>query len=427
MMMISRILHRLLTDLEMDLDPKLGMYVNKVTGIPLSIYYDMDSAEVRPIDQTRLPYELRIWKTTDWRDVVVAIKRMIVRGAPLIGCVGAFCLALAARQFRPMKPFEMVENLRNASREIVQVRPTGVDVQNNTRRMIDAANQALVDGLSSSHIAERMEREAISVFIENLVLGKALREHGMAFMNAGDVILTHCNAGSLATPYGGSALGMIEEAAARIPDLLVIVKETRPRCQGYKLTTWELTRAGVPMVIITDNMISSSIERFDVSKILVGADRINREGFVANKIGTHDIAIVGSNHDIPFLVAAPFTTLDINGRGVGGIPIEERDPSEIMAFYHYEAMAMKSEGLLSRQALENWPPHEKVTMKERPSGGEIRLYNPAFDVTPPHLITKVILDIGVFEPSELRALNEVSVRGKVAEVVDRYLNLSGKL
>lgn len=423
-MMRSTELPRVLKNLGLSFDPELGMFVNDLTKIPLSIYYDRERGEVRAIDQTRLPYELRVWKTGDWKEILAAIKRMVVRGAPLIGCAGAFALALAAKELRKEEPDEMVASLERVGRRIVEVRPTGVDVRNNVARIIAAAKRALDGQLGSRGIAEEVERETLLIFVEGLVLAKALQENGVEFIEDGDVIMTHCNAGSLATPYGGSALGIMEEALARSIEFLVIVKETRPRCQGYKLTTWELLRAQASMIVVTDNTISSAMRGLKVTKVLVGADRITRGGFVANKIGTCDIAIISSVYNIPFLVAAPYSTLDLGEWG-GEIPIEERDPSEITAFYSYEALSMKGRGLLSDDAFEGWPPKAVITSQDRPSPGKIRLYNPAFDVTPPDMVSRVILDIGVYRPDELRLLSQRTVKEEARRVIDRYMALLG--
>lgn len=424
--MLSDRLLKVLKSLGMAYNDELGTFVHRRTQIPLSIYYDPKEGEVRAIDQTKLPYELSIWKTRDWKDVVLAIKQMIIRGAPLIGCAGGFALPLAARKLRERKPNKLVEELSDVAQRVASVRPTAVDVENITKRIVNTARQALADGLSSQAIAEKVEYEAIDVFVDNLILNKALRDRGREFIQDGDVVLTHCNPGSLATSYGGSALGIIEEAVAGGSNVLVVVKETRPRCQGYKLTTWELLMAKVPMVVISDNMVSSAIDRYNVTKVLVGADRITRDGYVANKIGTHDIALIASSYQIPFYVAAPYSTLDFLRKGAQ-IPIEERDRSELTKFYRHESLFMKGSDLLSVDALENWPEEAKLTEKDRPSRGEIRIYNPAFDVTPPNLISQVILDVGTYSPNQLGTLDENAVKEEAKKIVDSYLASLGVL
>ncbi|MFQ6085552.1 MAG: s-methyl-5-thioribose-1-phosphate isomerase [Candidatus Bathyarchaeia archaeon] len=417
-------LESILAKLGMVFDGELGTYVHKSTNIPLSILYDEKTRRVKAIDQTKLPYELSIWETDDWREILTAIRSMVIRGAPLIGCAGAFALLLAAKDLESKKPNDLLGGLRKASRMVVYGRPTGVDAENIAGRIVKAAESVYLQGLGSHDIVDKVEEEVQSFFVENLLLNKALRDQGARFFHEEDVVLTHCEAGSLATSYGGSALGIIAEVAVANPSIMVVVKETRPRCQGYKLATWELSRAGIPVVSVTDNMVSSSIERYHVTKAIVGADRITRDGCVTNKIGTHDLALICSSYHVPFYVAAPCSTLDLK-RERGEIPIEERDPSEVSNFYRYEALYMKSRGLLSPDALDRWPT-SIAEGKELPSRGEIGIFNPAFDVTPPDLVSKVILDIGAYDPRKLGELGEDDVRARAKKTVGRYLRLFGE-
>jgi methylthioribose-1-phosphate isomerase len=210
----------------------------------------------------------------------------------------------------------------------------------------------------------------------------------------------------------GHALGVIEEAYGAGMDVQVVAKETRPRSQGYRLTVWELNRAGIPVTIITDNMVSISIERLGVSKAMLGADRISRDGSVANKVGSADIARIAKYYGIPFYYSTSYSTISLDVEKGKDIAIEERHPSEITAFYGILAKNLKQEGMISDLAMNEWPPSTNLVSSE-PSRGEIRVFNPSFDVTPPDLITIINTDIGFLKPSEIESLTSQTIAGRV--------------
>ncbi|MEM2906681.1 MAG: S-methyl-5-thioribose-1-phosphate isomerase, partial [Candidatus Odinarchaeota archaeon] len=312
-----------------DYDPDTGLYVNSKTGLPLTLFFDENSSRLLLLDQCKLPYEVDVWSTNNWYDAAIkGIKGMIVRGSQAIGVTGAYCLALACIDICNVGVEEALKILFERGEIIRSSRPTAVNLSWAVNRILNSIKSSEI--VSLDDLKTRVLNEANKIFLEDLILNRNLRRNGLQFFESGDVILTHCNAGSLATVYGGSAISILSEAFLSGKQLTVISKETRPRSQGFKLTVWELNKIGIPTIAITDNMVSKSIERFKINKILVGADRITRDGYVTNKIGTYDIARIAYMEKIPFYVAASYSTLDLERRAYE-IPIEERDKDEIRA------------------------------------------------------------------------------------------------
>ncbi len=401
-------------------DPAMDLYVNSKTGLPVTLFFDREMSRLFLLDQCKLPYEIKVWSTDNWYEAVVkGIKEMIVRGSQAIGVAGAYCLALACVNLNSLNLDEALKTLFMRGDIIKSVRPTAVNLSWAINRILNKIESCEISSLED--LKMKVLEEADRIFIEDFILNKNLRVNGLKFFESGDVVLTHCNAGSLATAYGGSALSILAEVFLRGKQLKVIAKETRPRSQGFKLTLWELNRIGIPTVAITDNMISKSIEQFKINKILVGADRITKDGYVANKIGTCDIARIAYLEKIPFYVAASHSTLDLEHEH-GEIPIEERDKDEVRAVYEYEIKYLRDKGLLSESAVERWPPDEKLTDSDNPGNFNIKIYNPAFDVTPSNYIRRIILDIGVYTPSRIKLLNWCLIDKKISQIIRNQIN-----
>lgn len=310
------------------------------------------------IDQRLLPAELRLVQTSDWRDVVNAVKTLAVRGAPAIGLAGVSALALWAASA------EKGCSLEEAAEEIASARPTAV----NLRWGIERA-RSRVAHIGEPHLVETLYELVKEMEREDEECNRRIGERGAALIAPGSRILTHCNAGSLATYFYGTALGVVYAAAAQGKVRRVYADETRPVGQGARLTVWELSRVGIPTTLICDNMAASLMAAGEVDCVIVGADRIARNGDAANKIGTYGVAVLAHEHGIPFYVAAPSSSIDLSLEDGGGIPIEQRDPSEVLP---------------------------------TPLAG-VDVWNPAFDVTPACYITAIITEQGAFPPNELAA------------------------
>ena len=397
----------------LEFDSTLGTYVHKKTRIPLTVRFDYERGKLVLLDQTKLPFELAVWSTTDWKGAAFSgIRDMITRGSQSIGCTAGYCILLAAISLASDQT-TFLRKLKAVGNVIKGARPTAVPLTWAVKKTFSVAQKAIEGGGSVEEAIQAIGDEADLILASDLILCSFLRNEGRRYLRDGDVILTHCNAGSLSSSYGGHALGMIEEAVVDGMDLLVVSKETRPRSQGFKLTTWELIRAGVPVIIITDNMVSSAISRYNISKIIVGADRISRDGSLANKIGTHDLAIIASAFKKPFYVATGCSTIDIETARGSDIPIEERDRDEVLYPYRLEARDRRTHGILSGRSLTQWPTEGLISEEDIPSKGKASVYNPAFDVTPPELIDRYITDIGSYRPKEITSLTEEAMGEKV--------------
>jgi len=324
------------------------------------------------IDQRLLPHKLRYLRLKTVKQVAKAIKDMAIRGAPAIGVAAAMGLALTAYHTRTKNREKLMEKLRQSYEILRSTRPTAVNLFWALDRVMKVAESAA----DVEELRRRVIEEALRIAEEDVEINRRIGENGAKLIEDGDKILTHCNAGALATAGYGTALGVIRSAFAQGKRIMVYACETRPKLQGARLTVWELMRDGIPVKLITDNMAAFLMQRGEVDKVIVGADRIlAKTGHVINKIGTFSHAIAAKYHNIPFLVAAPFSTIDFKS-SLEEVVIEERDPREVL--YVGET-------------------------RIAPKGVEI--WNPAFDITPPELVTYIITEKGVYKPEELRELS----------------------
>jgi len=326
---------------------------------------------LRLLDQTRLPGEEVYLDLVDYRQVAEAIRSMRVRGAPALGCVAAFGVALAALALQETSAGEYRRALAEAGAELIATRPTAVNITWAVDRMQRIA-EATPAGRGA---AARLVAEALTIQREDLDSNRTMGRLGAELLSDGCTVLTHCNAGALATSGYGTALGVIRAAVEAGKRVRVFADETRPLLQGARLTAWELTRDGIPTVLIADTMAGHFMRRGAIDCVVVGADRIAANGDVANKIGTYQVAVLAHENGIPFYVAAPFSTVDLATRDGDEIPIEERAASEVTGF---------------------------AGVRTAPPGIEVQ--NPAFDVTPNRYVTAIITERGVIRPPFLEHL-----------------------
>jgi methylthioribose-1-phosphate isomerase len=345
-----------------------------------------DKDHLRLLDQTRLPAEEVYLHLTDYRQVAEAIRSMRVRGAPALGCAAAYGVALAAASLFDCAFTEFQAGLAGACVDLVATRPTAVNIAWAVSRM-----QRAIEGISRTDLAvERLLEEAIEIQEEDVRNNREMGRHGAVLIDDGCTVLTHCNAGALATAGYGTALGVIRAAVEAGKHVQVFADETRPLLQGARLTAWELTRDGIPTTLIADTMAGHFMQHGEIDCVIVGADRIAANGDVANKIGTYQVAVLAHTHGIPFYVAAPFSTVDLSARDGSEIPIEERAGEEVSGFHG---------------------------LRTAPAGVEVR--NPAFDVTPHRYVSAIITEQGIVRPpfeSALRGLDrEHPVEGGMAQ------------
>jgi methylthioribose-1-phosphate isomerase len=334
-----------------------------------------DGAALRLLDQRALPGRESWLELCEVEAIARAIETMVVRGAPAIGCAVALGLAAASRGF-PDEPAAFRVACERALVRLEHTRPTAVNLFVASAMIRETLAQQPRDRDAASLRAAL--RTAAEAFVDDDIAScLAMGDHGAPLLPEGGTILTHCNTGALATAAWGTALGVIRRAHALGRGIRVLVDETRPMLQGARLTAWELVREGIPAEVIADNMAGALMARGQVQAALVGADRIARNGDVANKIGTYSVAVLCRYHQIPFYVVAPWTTIDLSLASGAEIPIEERDPDEI---------------------------HVHGDRRMTPEGVGAR--NPAFDVTPAALITKIITERGVHDPAALATLGD---------------------
>jgi len=327
--------------------------------------------QVRILDQSALPVEVCFLDCTDFIEVAGAIRDLKVRGAPAIGVTAALGIALGAKQYTQQSLEGFRLHMDQVCAVLAATRPTAV----NLFWAVDRMKRVLVDIPPHSVKAcqEDLLKEALAMLEEDVQVNQALGRHGSAVIQDGDHILTHCNAGALATAGYGTALGVVRAAWEQGKRIHVYADETRPVLQGARLTAWELQQDGIPVTLITDNAAGALMQKGGVHCCVVGADRIAANGDVANKIGTYSVAVLAHAHGIPFYVAAPVSTIDMKTPDGAGIPIEERHPSEVTQVHGGRAIA--------------------------PVG--ISVWNPAFDVTPAKLITGIITERGIWSPQDL--------------------------
>ncbi|MFC1906611.1 S-methyl-5-thioribose-1-phosphate isomerase [Chloroflexota bacterium] len=318
---------------------------------------------VRILDQTQLPHREVYLDTDDYHEVASAIKDLKIRGAPAIGAAGAYAIAVGALSITAQSGDEFQQELREVIRTIGATRPTARDLFRSIERMESAAAGANQD---VEQIKQALVQEAVTIHEEGVEASLNLSRLGADLIPDNATVLTHCNTGPLAAPGYGTALGVIIYAHEQGKKVSVLADETRPLLQGARLTTWELMKAAIPVTLITDSMAGWLMRQGKVTCAIVGADRIAANGDTANKIGTYTVAILAREHKVPFYVAAPTTTVDLSLVSGDDIPIEQRNAAEVCQLHG------------SRTAPE-----------------DCQVLNPAFDVTPHHLITAIITEKGI--------------------------------
>jgi methylthioribose-1-phosphate isomerase len=329
---------------------------------------------IRVIDQTRLPHEEAFLELRDYREVAEAIKELRIRGAPDIGVAAAYGFALGAQKIETDSKDEFLAQLSSVKETLSSSRPTAVNLFWALERM----NRVIQSGEDVSQIKRDLLAEAQRIEAENDEANRRLSEFGAELVRDGSTILTHCNAGSLATAGYGTALGVVKMAKERGKKIGVYATETRPLLQGARLTTWELLKEDIPVTLITDSMAGYFMNKGEIDCVIVGADRIAANGDVANKIGTYALAVLAMENAIPFYVAAPVSTIDLSLPTGEDIPIEERSPDEVT---HIQGIRIAAEG--------------------------VRAANPAFDVTPYNYVSAIITEKGIFKEPYIERLKEL--------------------
>src|SRR6202049_47008 len=319
---------------------------------------------VRFIDQTKLPMEETYVTCKTHEQVAEVIRTMVVRGAPAIGVAAAMGIALAVKNSKAETVGELKRDFNQACDVIGKTRPTAVNLFWAIGRMQEKLQRILTRPLAQ--VKQTLIEEAQRMHAEDIAANQAMGRHGATLMPSEGGVLTHCNAGALATCGYGTALGVIRAAVEQGKKIHVYADETRPFLQGSRLTAWELMKDGIPTTVISDNMAGVMMQQGKIGAIVVGADRIAANGDVANKIGTYTVAVLAKEHGIPFSVAAPFSTIDLATPDGSGIPIEQRNPREVT---HFAGKLVTPEG--------------------------VGIENPAFDVTPAKYVTAIITEGGI--------------------------------
>ncbi|MDD5428907.1 MAG: S-methyl-5-thioribose-1-phosphate isomerase [Candidatus Omnitrophica bacterium] len=324
------------------------------------------NGKVRLVDQTLLPSEFKYISCGDVKALWHAIKRLQVRGAPAIGVAGALGVVLGVKDSKAASGAKLAREVGGIARYLGSSRPTAVNLFWALERMRSIAENN--SARSPAQIKKILLAEAMKIIAEDKAACRRMAKYGASLIKSGDAILTHCNAGGLATADYGTALGVLFEAKAQGKRIKVYADETRPLLQGARLTTWELMHEGIDTTLICDNMAASLMAKGKIDKVFVGADRIAANGDAANKIGTYGIAVLAKYHRIPFYVVAPLSTIDRGIRTGKDIPIEERAGDEVRA--------LGGRYIAPRR---------------------VKVYNPAFDVTPNSLITAIITEKGILK------------------------------
>lgn len=332
---------------------------------------------VRFIDQTKLPTEEVYVVCRTYQEVADAIRNMIVRGAPAIGVAAAMGIALGTQQSHAQEVSALRKELEQMCRTMGETRPTAVNLFWAIRRMQQKFESTAAEGVQQ--IKAALVREAHQMLVEDIAANEAMGRHGATLLPSSGGVLTHCNAGALATCGYGTALGVIRAAVEAGKQIHVFADETRPFLQGARLTAWELMRDGIPTTVIADNMAGAMMRQGKIKAVVVGADRIAANGDVANKIGTYSVAVLAREHGIPFYVAAPWSTVDLNTPTGDQIPIEQRPHKEVT---HHGGKQMAPDG--------------------------VNVENPAFDVTPGKYVTAIITERGIAKAPYHESLSRMS-------------------
>jgi methylthioribose-1-phosphate isomerase len=331
------------------------------------------------LDQSKLPLEITYIECTDYRTVAEGIKRLRIRGAPAIGIAAAMGIALGAQNIEARNSRQFMKGLEPIFHEMLSTRPTAVNIRwavQRIKKLISTRKDEPVDKLKEVLIAE-----ANKILEEDREVNRAIGRWGAEFIKDGDTVLTHCNAGALATGGYGTATAPMLLAREQGKKIEVIADETRPVLQGARLTCWELLQEGIPVTLITDSTAGALLRRGEIDLVIVGTDRTARNGDVANKIGTYPLAVLCKENKVPFYVAAPLSSIDFSISTGEKIPIEERDPSEVTCVFG--------------------------TCRIAPEG--IRARNIAFDVTPHKYVTAIITEKGAFKPGDLKKLMKKNI------------------
>lgn len=331
------------------------------------MHWNAENKTLTIVDQTMLPIQLVEKILLNYEEVAEAIKILAVRGAPAIGVAASYGIAIAARSLVTLDNDAFYTSVRQAMHVLGATRPTAVNLFWAIKRM-GAVLENLKDS-TNEQVAAALEAEAIEIEKEDYQLNLAMGQNGAELIPDGATVLTHCNAGALATAGHGTALGVIRSAVAQGKKIKVFADETRPLLQGARLTTWELMQDGIDVTLITDSMAGHFMKSGEIDLVIVGADRIAANGDTANKIGTYGVAVLAKEHGIPFYVAAPYSTFDLSLKSGDLIPIEERSHDEVANF---------------------------AGCRTAPEGIKVR--NPAFDVTPNKYITAIITEKGILRP-----------------------------
>ncbi|MBI5100546.1 MAG: S-methyl-5-thioribose-1-phosphate isomerase [Nitrospirae bacterium] len=337
---------------------------------------DWVDGSVIMLDQSKLPLEVIYIECRDHLKVAEGIKKLWIRGAPAIGIAASMAIALAAREIKAVTVEDFRLKLEPAFTTLLETRPTAVNI----RWAVDRFRAFIGNHRDSSveRLKELLIEEARRVLAEDIEVNRAIGLWGAQFIKDGDTVLTHCNAGSLATGGYGTATAPMRVAKEQGKKFNVIADETRPVLQGARLTAWELMEDGIPVTLITDNTAGALMQKGEIDLAIVGTDRTVLNGDVANKIGTYSVAVLCKEHSIPFYVAAPLSSIDFTIPSGEFIPIEERDPEEVT--------------------------HVFGTCRIAPEG--VRVRNLAFDVTPARYVTAIITEKGAFRPSDLKELSD---------------------
>ena len=328
------------------------------------------------IDQRILPAAFEYISYNSAEGVAEGIRSMVVRGAPAIGVAAAYGVALEGLRLQDETRERFTAAMNQGYDQLAASRPTAVNLFWALDRMLRVWQSCEHEALPK--IAQRLLNEAHEIFAEDIRINQAIGEYGAALLHDGARVLTHCNAGALATAGHGTALGVFRSAIAAGKKISVIAGETRPFLQGARLTAWEMVQEKIPVTLITDNMSGHLMQRGEIDAVVVGTDRVAANGDVANKIGTYMVAVLAKRHNIPFYVACPLSTIDLSISTGAEIPIEERHPDEVKGFRDT-----------------HWAPEG------------VRIRNPAFDVTPAELVTGLITEKGI-------VTNEVLINGILA-------------
>lgn len=331
------------------------------------------NGKIKLIDQTKLPQSIEFIETDNLDELAEAIKSLRVRGAPAIGVTAALGVAMEANKFNGTNTNDFIDHIEKVCDVLAATRPTAVNLFWALSKMRDILKDNSNDAVDD--LKKKIIDLALEIANEDEAINRKIGEYGSSLIESGQTILTHCNAGSLATAYFGTALGVIFTASQQGKKIKVYADETRPLLQGARLTAWELLQENIPVTLITDSMAGYVMVKGKVNMVIVGADRIAANGDVANKIGTYSLAVMAFAHRIPFYVAAPISTIDFDTPDGSYIPIEERSKDEITQIQ---------------------------SVKIAPENVDV--FNPAFDVTPNDLVSAIITERGIAEKSYIRSL-----------------------